>query len=70
MFTIRMGVPEMEAFWSSLLEKRKTNSLNSDENELFIRLGKAITNLSANPKHPGLRTHEIEPLSKKYGNRI
>ena len=70
MFTIRMGVPEMEAFWNSLLKKRKTNMLKPDEHELFTRFGKAIANLSANPKHPGLKTHEIEPLSKKYGMKI
>lgn len=69
-YSIRMGVPEMDAFWDDLLVRRKSNTLSSDELELFERLGKAITNLSANPKHPGLKTHEIEPLSKKYGIRI
>ena len=69
-YTIRMGVPEMEAFWQGLLQKRKSNTLNADENELFARFGKAITNLSVNPKHPGLKTHEIEPLSKRYGMKI
>ncbi len=70
MYTIRMGVPEMKAFWNSLLEKRKANTLKPEEHELFNRFGKAITNLSANPKHPGLKTHAIEPLSKKYGMKI
>jgi len=70
MFTIRMGVPEMESFWNSLLEKRKANTLKPDENELFNRFGKAIANLSVNPKHPGLKTHEIVPLSKKFGLKI
>ena len=70
MYIIRMGVPEMDEFWNSLLKKRKTNTLQPEEHELFNRFGKAITNLSANPKHPGLKTHEIEPLSKKYGMKI
>lgn len=60
----------MEAFWADLLERRMSGALDGDETELFKLLGKALVNLSANPKHPGLRTHEIEPLSKKYGLRI
>lgn len=69
-YTIRMGIPEMEAFWDDLLKRRKNNTLSSEELELFMRFGKAITNLSVNPKHPGLKTHEIESLSKKYGIKI
>ncbi|MCA1803042.1 MAG: hypothetical protein LC662_11335 [Rhodothermaceae bacterium] len=65
-----MGVPDMEAFWQDMLQRRKSNTLKADEKELFTRFGKAISNLSLNPKHPGLRTHEIEPLSKKYGMKI
>lgn len=65
-----MGIPEMEAFWEDLIQRRKDKSLSSEEMELFTRLGKAITNLSVNPKHPGLKTHEIKPLSKKYEMRI
>lgn len=69
-YAIRMGIPEMEAFWQDLLERKRSDALNSDELELFTRFGKAIQNLSANPKHPGLKTHEIKPLSKKYDLKI
>lgn len=69
-YTIRMGIPEMDAFWEDLVMRRKANLLSSDELELFTRFAKAITNLSVNPKHPGLKTHEIKPLSKKYEIRI
>lgn len=69
-YTIRMGIPDMEVFWQDLLGRRKSNLLNSDEMELFTRLGKAMQNLSVNPKHPGLKTHEIKPLSKKYEMKI
>ena len=54
-YTIRMGIPEMESFWQDLLEKKRSNALNPDEVDLFTRFGKAIQNLSANPKHPGLK---------------
>jgi len=70
MFTIRMGLPEMKEFWDDLLEKKRKNTLNSDEEDLFKRFVKAIQFLSADPKHPGLQTHEIEPLSKKYGLKV
>ena len=69
-YTIRMGIPEMEAFWEGLVERRKANTLNSVEMKLFTSFGKAITNLSVNPRHPGLKTHEIKPLSKKYNLKI
>lgn len=69
-YTIRMGIPEIEAFWEDLLNRRKTHSLSSDEMELFTRFGKTITNLSENPKHPGLKTDEIKPLTKKYKMKI
>jgi len=70
MFTIRMGVPEMKELWDGLLKKSKNGKLNTSEEDLFKRLGKAIQFLSANPKHPGLKTHEIEALSKKYDIKI
>jgi len=69
-YLIRMGIPEMEAFWEDLIQRRKNNSLSSDEIELFTRFSKAIINLSKNPKHPGLKTHEIKPLSQKYEIKI
>lgn len=69
-YKIRMGIPDMESFWQDLLTRRKTNALSADELELFTRFAKAIRNLSADPRHPGLRTHEIKPLSQKYGMKI
>lgn len=60
----------MEIFWQDLLERRKSNELSADDLELFKRFGKAIKTLSLNPRHPGLKTHEIKPLSKKYKMKI
>jgi len=70
MFTIRMGIPGMKQFWDNLLNKKKNDSLDSDEEELFKKLAKAIKFLSQDPKYPGLQTHEIEVLSKKYDMKI
>lgn len=70
MFKIRMGIPEMKQVWDDLLVKKKNNNLTVDEEDLFKRLTKSIKFLSVDPKHPGLQTHEIEELSKKYKMKI
>jgi hypothetical protein len=69
-FAIRLGIPEMESFWNDLLQRKKNGKLSVDESELLNRLIKTFENLSSNPRHPGLKTHEIEPLSKRYGIKI
>ncbi|MDZ7773026.1 MAG: hypothetical protein U5K31_09870 [Balneolaceae bacterium] len=70
MFAIRMGVPGMKNFWDSLLDKKKTGEMDTQEIELFNKLAKTLRFLSNNPRHPGLRTHEIEALSNKYDMKI
>lgn len=67
MFKIRMGIPGMKKFWDKLLEKKKSDSLDSNEEELFKKLAKTIKFLSNDPKYPSLQSHEIEELSEKYG---
>ncbi len=70
MFTIYFGVPEIDEFWENLREKNSSNSLTKDEIILFKLLAKAIKFLASNPKHPGLNSHEIDPLSKRYGMKV
>lgn len=70
MFKIRMGTPGMKKFWDELVEKKKNDHLDPEEEELFKKFAKAIKFLSNDPRHPGLRTHEIEELSKKYDMKI
>lgn len=62
MFSIRLGVPEMEALWADLSEKARKGTLGKDEGTLYKKMGKAMTLLSNDPKHPGLHSHEIEAL--------
>ena len=40
------------------------------EEELYKKWGGALKKLSADPFYPGLQTHEIAPLSKRYGMKI
>lgn len=70
MYNIRMGIPEMEAFWNELCAKVSSGTANKDNVILHKKLGKALSNLSKNPPHPGLESHGISSLSKRYGMKV
>lgn len=65
-----MGVPEMESFWNALSESVKSGTASKGEKELYQKLGKTLVLLASNPRHPGLRTHDIEELTHRYGIRV
>jgi hypothetical protein len=65
-----MGVPEMEQFFNNLVSKKREGLLSKDEEKLFKKFGKALRFLSSNPKHNSLNSHEIEPLTRRYGERV
>jgi hypothetical protein len=69
-FAIRMGIPEMEDYWADLSGRASTNRLNQEEMRHFKKLVKTLSHLSTNPRHPGLETHEISDLSRRYGLRV
>jgi hypothetical protein len=69
-FQIFMGLPEMAALWEYLSDKSRRNKLSSDEREFLDKWSKALEYLSQNPKHPGLQTHEIDDLSRKFGVKV
>jgi len=64
-----MGVPEMEKFWKEICQRADNNSLGNDK-ILFKKLIKTLDYLRNNPHHPGLNTHEIKPLTKRYGRKV
>lgn len=70
MFEIHMGVPEMEEFWSTLVDKVSGGRASKDEVRLYNLLGKAMALLCENPRHPGLQTHEIDVLTARYGTKV
>lgn len=70
MFNIKMGIPEMKKLWDELSQKNKNNTATKDEQTLYRKLGKALYLLSNNPKHPGLCSHDISDLSKRYGIKV
>ena len=69
-FNIRMGLPEMEALWQDLSTRRLQGKLDQDEETSFKKLVKALVFLSQNPRHPGLASHAIDDLTRKYGIKI
>jgi hypothetical protein len=69
-FNIRMGLPEMDALWQDLSTRKLQGKLDKDEALSFKKLVKALAFLSQNPRHPGLASHEIDDLTRKYGIKI
>lgn len=61
----------MAAFNDGLTEKARARSLDRDEKVLFKQWRKALGHRAQNPRHPGgLRTHEIDPLSERFGQKV
>ena len=69
-FNIRLGIPEILELWSILQDKRQKGTLSKEEESLYKKWGKAMAHLSQNPQHPGLHSHEIPQLSKRYGMKV
>ena len=69
-FLIRMGIPEMEELWNKLQSSFRNGTINKQDKILYQKWGKAIKKLSADPKYPSLNTHDIEPLTKRYGIKV
>lgn len=69
-FTIRMGVPEMEYYWQDMTNRDTKGELDKGELKTFKKLIRSFYHLSNNPKHPGLCSHEIEPLSRIAGLKV
>jgi hypothetical protein len=70
MYSIRMGVPEMETLWKDLTGKADRNALRGSDKELFKKLTKTLNHLRNNPRHPGLEAHDIADLTKRYGFKV
>jgi len=69
MFTIYFD-GEAERLINELGEKAIAEELNRDEKDLYRKIRKALQHLETNPRHPGLKSHEIDVLTEKYGVRI
>jgi hypothetical protein len=70
MFKIRLGVLEMAELWEGLRSKAAGGALGKDEEKLYKKWGKAMALLANDPQYPGLHSHEIEALSRRYGDKV
>lgn len=69
-YEIRMGIPEMKALWDSLSKKHKNGTANKMEEELYNKWRNALKKISENPTYPGLKSHEVVELSRRYGVKV
>ncbi len=69
-FSIEWGVPEMWALRQDLQTKFEAGTLDGDERRLFKKLQKNVLQLAQNPGHPGLASHEISDLTRRYGTKV
>lgn len=69
-FTVRMGVPGMQALWDDLRTRSRDGSLDKSQTRLLKKLSKTILLLSANPRHNSLQSHDIDPLTQRYSKSV
>jgi len=69
-FNIHMGVPEMESLWNDLTARYEKGQLCKDEQIFFKKLVKVLGFLEVNPRHNSLKSHEIPPLTVRYGKKV
>ena len=70
MYKIRMGIPQMQELWENLEKKYKEQTATKNELKLFKLLVSCFSKLSNDPRYPGLCTHDIEALTKRYGQKV
>lgn len=70
MYKIRMGIPEMQELWNTLEKKYKEQTANKNELKLFKLLVSCFSKLSNDPRYLGLCTHDIDALTRRYGERV
>jgi hypothetical protein len=65
-----MGIPEMDELWNKLQTSYRDGTISKNDAELYKKWGSAVKKLAMNPHYPGLNSHEIEPLSRRYGMKV
>jgi hypothetical protein len=70
MYKMRLGVPGMAELWEDLSSKATSATLSKDEEKLYKKWGKAMALLANDPQHTGLHSHEIQALSRRYGDKV
>ena len=69
-YAIRMGIPEMEELWNTLMTKHREGTISKKDEDLYKKWGNALKKLSSDPMYPSLKSHEIAELSRRYGMKV
>jgi len=69
-YKVVMGLPEIKALWDDLQQRHRDGTISKDDEKLYKKWGKTLKLLAEDPFYPSLKTHEIEPLSKRYGIKV
>ncbi len=64
------GVPGLEKIWRYLMDGLRDDSLTKPERAFAKRFARALGHLAENPYHPGLQSHEIAELTKRFGQKV
>ena len=70
MYAIHLGIPEMQQLWDDLQRKHDSGTANKAEEKLRKLMGKAMRLIATDPRYPGLQTHEITALTRRYGMKV
>ena len=65
-----MGIPEMLELWMRLHKESMDGSISKADANLYKKWGKALKLLASNPFYPSLHTHEIQDLTRRYGQKV
>lgn len=63
-------VPEIRDRWEELKQGYRDGAPSGEERTLPEEWTKAVRLLRRDPAHPGLRTHETEALTRRYGRSV
>lgn len=60
----------MDDLWNKLQSNYRNGTINKKDAELYKKWGSALKKLAEDPMYPSLKSHDIEPLSKRYGLKV
>ena len=69
-YSTRMGIPEMVELWNRLQTSHRNGTISKSDAELYKKWDTALKKLASDLHYPSLNSHEIEPLSKRYGMKV
>lgn len=69
-FKLVPGVPAFKELWDNLVRGRQQGTLTPEEDDFTQKLSKAMGHLQVDPQHPGLNSHEITALTRRFGHKV